>query len=49
MPNDSQSGIPLSNSINPAVLSASIRKQWKWALDRVPGVSNLLGDHLSSV
>ena len=46
---DIQAGIRLSNNIDPAVLSASMRKQLKWALERVPGVSNLLGDPLSSL
>jgi CBS domain-containing protein len=46
---DIEAGIPLSNNIDPTVLSSSMRKQLKWALDRVPGVSNLLGDPLSSV
>ncbi len=46
---DIQAGIPLSNNIDPAVLSASMRKQLKWALERVPSVSNLLGDPLASV
>jgi DNA polymerase-3 subunit epsilon/CBS domain-containing protein len=44
---DIESGISPSNFIAPTSLSASMRKQLKWALDRVPGVSNLLGDPLS--
>jgi CBS domain-containing protein len=46
---DVAAGVPLSNSIDPAVLSGSMRKQLRWALERVPGISNLLGDPLSSV
>lgn len=46
---DIEAGIPPSNNIDPAILSASMRKQLKWAIDRVPGVSNLLGDPLSSL
>jgi CBS domain-containing protein len=46
---DIGSGIPLSNNIDPGILSGSMRKQLKWALERVPGVSNLLGDPLSSL
>lgn len=46
---DIESGIPPSNNIDPAILSTSMRKQLKWAIDRVPGVSNLLGDPLSSL
>ncbi len=42
-------GIPPSNFVEPALLGASMRKQLKWALERVPGVSNLLGDPLSSL
>ena len=42
-------GIPPSNYVEPALLGASMRKQLKWALERVPGVSNLLGDPLSSL
>jgi CBS domain-containing protein len=44
---DIENGISPSNFIAPASLSASMRKQLKWALDRVPGVSNLLGDPLA--
>jgi DNA polymerase-3 subunit epsilon/CBS domain-containing protein len=43
---DIENGISPSNFIAPAALSESMRKQLKWALDRVPGVSNLLGDPL---
>lgn len=46
---DIDAGIPPSNFIAPASLSGSMHKQLKWALDRVPGVSNLLGDPLSSI
>jgi len=46
---DIEAGIPPSNFIAPASLSGSMRKQLKWALERVPGVSNLLGDPLSSI
>jgi CBS domain-containing protein len=46
---DIETGIPPSNFIAPASLSGSMRKQLKWALERVPGVSNLLGDPLSSI
>lgn len=46
---DIEAGVPLSNFIAPASLSGSMRKQLKWALERVPGVSNLLGDPLSSI
>jgi DNA polymerase-3 subunit epsilon/CBS domain-containing protein len=44
---DIEAGVPLSNSVAPASLSVLMRKQLKWALERVPGVSNLLGDPLS--
>jgi DNA polymerase-3 subunit epsilon/CBS domain-containing protein len=46
---DIEAGVPPSNFIAPASLSGSMLKQLKWALDRVPGVSNLLGDPLSSI
>lgn len=46
---DIEAGIPLSNNVDPELLNGSKRKQLKWALERVPGVSNLLGDPLSSV
>jgi CBS domain-containing protein len=46
---DIEAGISPSNFIAPASLSGSMRKQLKWALERVPGVSNLLGDPLSSI
>ena len=44
---DLEAGIPLSNCVAPATLSPAGRDQLKWALERVPGVSNLLGDPLS--
>ncbi len=44
---DIEAGVPLSNSVAPASLSGLMRKQLKWALERVPGVSNLLGDPVS--
>jgi len=44
---DLEAGIPPSNLIAPSALSASGRKQLKWALGQVPNVSNLLGDPLS--
>jgi len=46
---DIEAGIPPSNYVAPASLSGSIRKQLKWALERVPDVANLLGDPLSSL
>jgi CBS domain-containing protein len=46
---DIEAGVPLSNSVAPASLSGLMRKQLKWALGRVPGVSNLLGDPLTSL
>ena len=46
---DIEAGVPLSNSVAPASLSGPMRKQLKWALQRVPDVSNLLGDPLSSL
>ena len=44
---DLEAGIQLSNRVAPATLSPAARDQLKWALERVPGVSNLLGDPLS--
>ena len=44
---DLEAGIPLSNRVAPATLSAAAREQMKWALEQVPNVSNLLGDPLS--
>lgn len=46
---DIDAGVPPSNHIAPASLSGSMRKQLKWAIERVPGVANLLGDPLSSL
>jgi len=46
---DIEAGVPPSNYVAPASLSGSMRKQLKWALERVPGVANLLGDPLSSL
>jgi DNA polymerase-3 subunit epsilon/CBS domain-containing protein len=46
---DIDAGVPPSNYVAPASLSGSMRKQLKWALERVPGVANLLGDPLSSL
>jgi signal-transduction protein with cAMP-binding, CBS, and nucleotidyltransferase domain len=43
---DIEAGVPLSNSVALESLSGLVRKQLKWALERVPGVSNLLGDPL---
>jgi DNA polymerase-3 subunit epsilon/CBS domain-containing protein len=45
---DIEVGVPLSNSVAPESLSGLMRKQLKWALERVPGVNNLLGDPLSA-
>ena len=44
---DLEAGIQLSNRVAPATLSPAGLDQLKWALERVPGVSNLLGDPLS--
>ena len=44
---DIEDGIPPSNFVKPAALSASNRKQLKWALEQVPNVSNLLNVPLS--
>lgn len=46
---DIEAGVPLSNNVAPESLSGLMRKQLKWALERVPGVSNLLGDPLTSL
>lgn len=46
---DLEDGIPLSNRVAPASMSAALREQLKWALQQVPNVSNLLGDPLSGV
>ncbi len=46
---DLEAGIPPSNFVAPSSLSASKRKQLKWALEQVPNVSNLLGVPLTSV
>ena len=46
---DLKQGIPLSNRVTPANMSASKRKQLKWALEQVPNVSNLLDDPLASI
>jgi len=45
---DLEAGIPLSNRVAPASLTAARRDQLSWALAQVPNVSNLLGDPLSS-
>ena len=46
---DIEAGVSPSNFVAPTSLSGSMRKQLKWALERVPGVANLLGDPLSSL
>jgi len=45
---DLESGIPPSNLIAPASLSASMRDQLGWALKQVPNISNPLGDPLGA-
>ncbi|MGI9316687.1 MAG: DUF294 nucleotidyltransferase-like domain-containing protein, partial [bacterium] len=46
---DMQQGIPPSNNVAPASLSAPDRQQLKWALKNTSYVSNLLGDPLALI
>ena len=43
---DMSRGVPPSNRVAPAEMTAPARQRLKWALDRVDYVSNLLGDPL---
>jgi len=44
---DLESGLPPSNLVAPASMSASMRDQLGWALKQVPNISNPLGDPLA--